>query len=290
MKPINTAFLTKTLLNFIANPYLNYIKKNIYKTFGDNLKQQQLLFKKMKLFLKGTQIYNDLNLSEIKNYHQFIKKIPLNSYDFYENYINKTIEGDYNQLFKGKPKYLVYSSGTTQGKSKMIPCSQKMFDYFLKMQTKNINIRALGGIPCQVYNAVNEFLKLSGKKNLNEIWPDLSLIAYSGTSIENYEYQLNEKIGKQIKYLGVYNATEGPIAIEIPDLIKNKHVFTPFCDLLIYSFTDINNKNSLPLEIDELKEGNEYSINISTMSGLLQYEMKDCIKNKNYNNKTDINI
>ncbi len=343
------------LINKFSKIYLSYIEKNINKSMEDNLKRQELLFNKMKIYLKGTKIYDDLNLNEIKNYHDFIKKIPVHSYDFFENYINKTIEGEYNQLFNGKPRYLVYTSGTTNGKNKTIPCSQKMFEYFLKMQTKtmalvcslgnmkltepvltlsakklneringlnaiyisemimssapkfmksfrypssdavntednieklkkiyeetkDVDIRVIGGIPCQVYNAVNEFLKLSGKKYLKEIWPNLSLITYSGTSIENYEYQLNEKIGKPVRCFGVYNATEGPIAIEVPNLIKNKHVYTPFCDLLIYSFTDINNKDSLSCGIDELEEGNEYLINISTMSGLIQYAMKDCVK------------
>ena len=36
-------------------------------------------------------------------------------------------------------------------------------------ETKDVDIRVIGEIPCQVYNAVNEFLKLSGKKYLKEI-------------------------------------------------------------------------------------------------------------------------
>lgn len=357
MSKIKTNFNNSDFKTKIPNalPDISKVYEKIFQSIKNPLLTQKHAFSKIMKQVSNSAISRTLKLDNITSYQEFIKKIPINEYEFFEPFIKKTAEGEDGQLFKERPEYFLTSSGTT-AVNKILPCSKEMAEIFRDFQlqtmsimssispnicfdsptislgsksfiasiqdipqgylsgliatdphnslkknrypskqtlqiddyferttkifeeTKNADIQILWGLPTQILNLINEVLKLTGKQTLTEVWPNISAIGYGGTPIENYVHPLYKAIGKNIPCIGIYMATESPMGIEIPEISKGNHTFVPMCEHSVFSFSDTDHPNALPLCIDELKEGGEYYVNISNMSGLIQYPMKDCIR------------
>lgn len=65
--------------------------------------------------------------SEIKNYHQFAERVPLQDYESLKPYIERNRKGEQNLLWPTEIKWFAKSSGTTD-KSKFIPVSQETLE------------------------------------------------------------------------------------------------------------------------------------------------------------------
>lgn len=142
-------------------------------------------------------------------------------------------------------------------------------------ECRNQDIWIIGGVPSYLINVLRTLLEISGKQNLLELWPNLQLCLYSGTSISIYEHSLNVIAGKKLLYAGTYIASEAPLGIEVPS--QNGCQFIPNLDEILYSFCDVDHP-SIPLSVSQLEVGGEYLLNTGSPNGFLQYEMKDYVK------------
>ncbi len=70
-----------------------------------------------------TQYGKDHHFSEIKNYDDFKKRVPINDYEGLKPYVEKIKNGEENILWPGKPLYFAKTSGTTSG-TKYIPITK----------------------------------------------------------------------------------------------------------------------------------------------------------------------
>ncbi|MCG8475468.1 MAG: GH3 auxin-responsive promoter family protein [Cytophagales bacterium] len=77
------------------------------------------------LLKKGaaTRFGEDHNFSEIRNYEDFKKQVPLVDYEGLRPYIERILQGERDVLWKGKPLYFAKTSGTTSG-VKYIPITK----------------------------------------------------------------------------------------------------------------------------------------------------------------------
>ncbi len=57
----------------------------------------------------------DHQLEKVKSYEDFKQAIPLRDYEQLKNYFDRVATGEANVLWRGKPKYLAKTSGTTSG-------------------------------------------------------------------------------------------------------------------------------------------------------------------------------
>ena len=62
------------------------------------------------------------DFNNIDNYNDFKKRVPIRDYESLKPYIDKTVDGNTDVLWPGKPIYLSKTSGTTSG-VKYIPLS-----------------------------------------------------------------------------------------------------------------------------------------------------------------------
>ena len=67
-----------------------------------------------------TSFAKDHSFEEIKNHKDFVKRVPVRSYEEFKPYIERVKLGETNVLWPGKPIYFAKTSGTTSG-SKYIP-------------------------------------------------------------------------------------------------------------------------------------------------------------------------
>ena len=133
------------------------------------------------------------------------------------------------------------------------------------------DIEVISGIPTYMITIFEAILAKTGRKHIKDIWPNISAFIYGATPINQYRDRLNELIGKEIEYFGIYAATEAPIGLAHTDCT---YILNP--DLL-YTFTPVDNKER-NLSVLELQVGKEYVVNIGTPNGFLNYSMKDVIR------------
>lgn len=76
---------------------------------------------------QGTEFGKQYNFSDIKNYEQFKREIPLQDYESLKPFIERTRRGEQNLLWPSEIKWFAKSSGTTD-KSKFIPVSIESLD------------------------------------------------------------------------------------------------------------------------------------------------------------------
>ncbi len=145
-------------------------------------------------------------------------------------------------------------------------------------ETHNKDMRVIGGIPPWVMTYFDSLLQFSGKKNVKEIFPNLTLYIHGGTCFNPYKKAFFNMSGK-IDSLEVYPASEGFFAYqnnlrENSMLLLTRHgVFYEFIEL-----HDFHNQkmNRIPLEDVELNT--DYIMIVSTIGGLWAHNTGDTIR------------
>mgnify|MGYP001378132143 CR=1 FL=1 len=99
-------------------------KKEIDKWSNNPLKSQEKTLKNLINAGRQTLFGKAHNFSQINNYEDYKKNIPVVDYEGIKSYINKIIEGHRDVLWPGRPIYFAVTSGTTSG-AKYIPITKK---------------------------------------------------------------------------------------------------------------------------------------------------------------------
>lgn len=67
----------------------------------------------------------------IKNHADFVQQVPIRDYEGLKNYFDRTVNGEPDILWPGKPLYLAKTSGTTSG-SKYIPITKESMPFHIQ--------------------------------------------------------------------------------------------------------------------------------------------------------------
>lgn len=86
---------------------------------------QEQVFKTLIESAQNTQFGTQHHFSSIKTVKDFQEKVPIRTYEEFYPYIEKTLKGEKNILWKGKTKWFAKSSGTTNDISKFIPVTKE---------------------------------------------------------------------------------------------------------------------------------------------------------------------
>jgi len=111
--------------NSILSSILKKRINNINLVNKTPLKTQEKVFKYLIKKGENTLFGIDHFFNNINNYQDFIKQVPLRSYEDLFPYIEKIRLGEKNILWPGNTKLFAKSSGTTNAKSKFIPLSKE---------------------------------------------------------------------------------------------------------------------------------------------------------------------
>jgi hypothetical protein len=145
------------------------------------------------------------------------------------------------------------------------------------------DVRILAGVPSWMLVVCKEVLKIKGVETLDEVWPNLWLYMHGGVGFEPYESEFKKLINSEdMHYMETYNASEGFFALqddlERDDmaLLLNHGIFYEFIPMSDYSQDTLASANTLGL--DEVVEGEDYALVISTNAGLWRYSVGDVVK------------
>lgn len=137
----------------------------------------------------------------------------------------------------------------------------------------------ISGIPPWVQMYFEQLIELSGKKSIQEIFPDFSLFIYGGVNYEPYRSNMEKLIGKSIDSIELYPASEGFIAYQDSQteegmlLLLNSGIFYEFVPA-----DEFFDENPTRLTIGEVELNKNYVLILSTNAGLWGYNIGDTVK------------
>lgn len=142
------------------------------------------------------------------------------------------------------------------------------------------------GVPSWVQILLEKIINRYRLKNIHEIWSGLRVFVHGGVSFEPYHNSFRKLLGRDIFFIETYLASEGFIAYQSrPNTSSMKLVlnncifyeFVPFDDEHFDKSGDIK-PGVETLLIDEIEEGREYALLISTCAGTWRYLIGDIIR------------
>lgn len=146
-------------------------------------------------------------------------------------------------------------------------------DYVVKR-----NVVSLLGVPSWMLFILRT-ISAAEVKSIEEIWPDLEVFFHGGVAFKPYKNRYNELItNKNMKYMEVYNASEGYFAIQ-NDLASDDMLLL-LDHGVFYEFIPLD-KDSVAskyaVTLDDVKVGENYAMVITTNSGLWRYKIGDTV-------------
>ncbi len=150
----------------------------------------------------------------------------------------------------------------------------------------NWDIGFIVGVPAWIQIVMERVIARYNLKNIHEIWPNLTIFVHGGVSFEPYKNGFKKLLGKPLIYIETYLASEGFIAYQIRPgtnamkLALNNGIFFEFVPFNEDNFTPDGSivENPKAMLIDEVQEGKEYALLLSTNAGAWRYLIGDTIK------------
>jgi len=140
------------------------------------------------------------------------------------------------------------------------------------------DVRVISGVPSWMLVILHKVLEVTGKKYIDEVWPNFELVVHGGVNFSPYIKQFDSIFSKPINYMEVYNASEGFFGVQENSdrddmiLMLDYGIFYEFIPMKDY-FNP--NPNTYPLS--EVNVGVNYAMVISTNAGLWRYLIGDTV-------------
>jgi hypothetical protein len=148
------------------------------------------------------------------------------------------------------------------------------------------DIAMLTGVPAWNQMVLERVIAHYKLNHIHEIWPNLSVFIYGGVALEPYKKGFDALLGKPIHYVETYLASEGFVAyqsrpgVKGMELVLNNGIFAEFVPFNETNFFPDGRlrPNAHALWIEEVEEGVEYAILLSTNAGAWRYLIGDTIR------------
>ena len=156
----------------------------------------------------------------------------------------------------------------------------------ISKKAKDWDISIIVGVPAWIQILMEKILEYHNVSHIHQIWPNLMVYVHGGVSYDPYTKGFEKLQGRPISYIETYLASEGFIAFQAyPNrrsmrLVLNNGIFYEFVPFEEKNF-DANGEVRPDAEtfmIDEVEEGKEYAILLSSCAGAWRYLIGDTIK------------
>jgi hypothetical protein len=148
------------------------------------------------------------------------------------------------------------------------------------------DIGVIVGVPAWIQIILEKIIAHYNLKTIHDIWPNLAVYVHSGVSFEPYAKSFEKLFGKPMIYHESYLASEGYIAyqkklnVRALNLVLDNGIFFEFVPFDDHNFDEEGNMVDKPvaLTINQVQEGREYALLLSTCAGAWRYLIGDTIK------------
>ncbi len=153
-------------------------------------------------------------------------------------------------------------------------------------QAANWDMGIIAGVPAWLQILMEKIVDYYGVNTIHDVWPSLSIFVHGGVSFEPYKKGFEKLLARPLIYMETYLASEGFLAFQSRPgvkgmkLVLNNGIFYEFVPFNHHNFTEDGEVRPNPetLKIDEVEEGKEYAVLISTNAGTWRYLIGDVIK------------
>src|SRR5690606_21417205 len=150
----------------------------------------------------------------------------------------------------------------------------------------NWDIGIIVGVPAWIQILMEKIIAYYKLNNIHELWPNLQVYVHGGVSFDPYRKGFTKLLGRPLHYIETYLASEGFIAFQAyPNkramrLVTNNGIFYEFVPFEEKNFNSAGEirQDAETLLIDEVEEGKEYALLLSTCAGAWRYLIGDVIR------------
>jgi hypothetical protein len=147
------------------------------------------------------------------------------------------------------------------------------------------DIGGITGVPAWVQILLERIIEHYHLNTIHDLWPNFRVFSHGGVNFSPYKKSFEKLMGKEVFYLETYLASEGFLAYQRK---KNHDMQLVLDNGIFYEFVPFNDdnfkadgqmvENPVTLLLDELKEGEEYAMLLSTNAGAWRYLIGDTIR------------
>tara|TARA_B100000767_G_scaffold269526_1_gene291519 strand:+ start:28 stop:1539 length:1512 start_codon:yes stop_codon:yes gene_type:complete len=244
------------LVNSVASWFLKkrFHQIDLFLKYPNEV-QNELLINLLSIS-KDTEIGKKFDFKSIRDYSEFARRVPVSSYENYQNLIERSMKGEGN-IFWPKPiNWFAKSSGTTNAKSKFIPVSTDSLEDCHYAAGKDLLCMYLNNNEnSNLFNGKN--LRLGGSKELYEengttfgdlsailidnmpLWAEFSSTPSNKVSLmSNWEYKMqaivNETINENVTSLAGVPSWMLALLNNVLETTDNKTILDIWPNLEVY--------------------------------------------------------
>jgi hypothetical protein len=147
------------------------------------------------------------------------------------------------------------------------------------------DIGGITGVPAWVQILLERIIEHYKLNNIHELWPNFRVFSHGGVNFAPYKKSFEKLMGKEVFYLETYLASEGFLAYQRKkdhdmQLVMDNGLFFEFIPFNSDNFKADGQMMDNPsvLLMDQVKEGEEYALLLSTNAGAWRYLIGDTIK------------
>jgi len=148
------------------------------------------------------------------------------------------------------------------------------------------DISIIVGVPAWIQILIERVLTYHQVSDIHKIWPNLEVYVHGGVSFDPYRKGFKNLLGRPIHYIETYLASEGFVAFQADPNTKNMRLVLNngmFYEFVPFNTDNFDSENQLlpdakTLMIQEVDEGKEYALILSTCAGTWRYLIGDVVK------------
>lgn len=147
------------------------------------------------------------------------------------------------------------------------------------------DIGGIAGVPAWVQILLEKVINHYQLDHIHQIWPNFKVYAHGGVNFDPYRKSFSRLLGEEINYLETYLASEGFLAYQRK---RNRDMQLVLDNGIFFEFIPFNRENFTPegqllenpqaLLLDEVEEGMDYAVIISTCAGTWRYLIGDTVR------------
>lgn len=148
------------------------------------------------------------------------------------------------------------------------------------------DIGVICGVPAWLQILLERIIETYNLNTIHDMWPNLSIYVHGGVSFSPYVKGFEKLLARPLTYMETYLASEGFIAYQnrpntnSMQLVLDNGIFYEFVPFNEQNFDEDGNlkADAVVLNINEVEEGKDYGLLISTCAGAWRYLIGDTIR------------